>query len=188
MTSLIPRFIISLLSVPLSNKSLWKLKSLISHHSGFLGQIYQESYYRKCHKNASYIDHTFIIHGNGICFPHGLAGIFISGGATIGKNCIVFQQVTIGSNTLADSEKAGAPTLGDNVLVGAGARIIGDITIGDNCRIGAGTTITKSIPPNTVVVSAEPRLIHKDSMDNRFRTRGKDGAWLYYNDGSWVKE
>ena len=54
-------------------------------------------------------------------FPHGIHGIFVSQGAKIRKGCTIFQQVTIGSNTLQDSKTYGAPTIGDNVYIGAGA-------------------------------------------------------------------
>lgn len=60
-------------------------------------------------------------------FPHGMYGIFVSDGAEIGKNAVIFQQVTIGSNTLADSRKQGSPVIGDNVYIGSGAKIIGNI-------------------------------------------------------------
>jgi serine O-acetyltransferase len=60
------------------------------------------------------------------CFPHGISGIFISGGAKIGKNAVIFQHVTIGSNTLeSGGNKLGSPEIGDNVYIGAGAVIIG---------------------------------------------------------------
>ena len=71
------------------------------------------------------------------CFPHGIIGVFISGGSTIGKNCVIFQQVTIGSNALKGSPGYGAPVIGDNCYIGAGAKIIGNVKIGNNCRIGA---------------------------------------------------
>lgn len=58
-------------------------------------------------------------------FPHGISGIFVSQGAKIGKGCTIFQQVTIGSNTLKDSKTYGSPTIGDNVYIGCGAKIIG---------------------------------------------------------------
>lgn len=50
-------------------------------------------------------------------FPHGMYGIFVSDGAEIGKNAVIFQQVTIGSNTLADSRKQGSPVIGDNEVI-----------------------------------------------------------------------
>ena len=102
-------------------------------------------------------------------FPHSLYGIFISSGATIGKNCVIFQQVTIGSNTLLDSKNVGAPTIGDNVYIGAGAKIIGNIKIGNNVRIGANTTITEDIPDNVTVVNGKIRIIaHKNVKNNDF--------------------
>ena len=55
--------------------------------------------------------------GNNIIFPHGLNGIFISGGAVIGNSCVLFHQVTIGSNTLANSKGKGAPIIGNNVYI-----------------------------------------------------------------------
>ena len=98
--------------------------------------------------------------------PHGLNGIFISAGAVIGKNCTIFQQVTIGSNTLKDSKGFGSPTLGDNVYVGAGAKIIGGVKIGNNVRIGANCVVTMDIPDNTTVVVEKPRLIVKSEPQN----------------------
>ena len=74
-------------------------------------------------------------------FPHGFSGIFVSEGAKIGKNCVIFHQVTIGSNTLPDSRGKGAPVLGNNVYIGAGAKIIGNVTVGDNVLIGPHCSI-----------------------------------------------
>lgn len=101
--------------------------------------------------------------------PHGLNGIHISSLARIGKNVTIFQQVTIGSNSIPGHSKFGAPTIGDNVYIGAGAKIIGNITIGDNCRIGANAVVVKDMPPNTVAVSAPTRLIHSNiKLENEF--------------------
>ena len=78
-------------------------------------------------------------------------------------------QVTIGSNTLVDSKGQGAPTIGDNVYIGAGAKIIGKVTIGNNVRIGANCVVTKDVPDNTTVVSAPIRFIEKtEKMNNIF--------------------
>lgn len=104
-------------------------------------------------------------------FPHGVNGIFISLGAIIGKGCVIFHHVTIGSNTLADSKGHGAPIIGDNVYIGAGAKIIGGVTIGNHVRIGANCVVTKDVPDNTTVVAAPVRYITKsEPMDNRFIT------------------
>lgn len=87
-------------------------------------------------------------------------------GGTIGKDCVIFQQVTIGSNTLADSKNQGAPTIGDNVYIGAGAKIIGNVHIGNNVRIGANTTVTKDIPDNSTVVNGDIKIITSDKPKN----------------------
>lgn len=102
-------------------------------------------------------------------FPHGVKGIFISGGSVIGKNCVIFHQVTIGSNTLKNSEYGGSPTIGDNCYIGAGAKIIGNVKIGNNVRIGANCVVVKAVPDNCTVVSQPCRVIQKDeTMDNNF--------------------
>ena len=103
--------------------------------------------------------------------PHGLAGIFISYGAKIGPGCTIFHQVTIGSNTLPDSRGAGAPVIGENVYIGAGAKIIGGVTVGDGARIGANCVVTFDVPANATVVPGEPRVIlHDGPRDNTFRS------------------
>ena len=86
---------------------------------------------------------------------HGLNGIVISHHAKIGKNCIINHRVTIGEGN------NGAPTIGDNVMIGTGANIIGGITIGNNVKIGAGCIVTKDVPDNATVVMDHPRIIIK---------------------------
>ena len=100
--------------------------------------------------------------------PHGLYGIFMSQGAKVGKHCIIYQQVTIGSNTIIDSKGAGFPTIGENVFIGAGAKIIGNVKVGDHARIGANCVITKDVPANAVVVPASNRIIQKEDIKNIF--------------------
>lgn len=102
-------------------------------------------------------------------FPHGVYGVFISSSAEIGKGCVIFHQVTIGSNTLAGSKRNGAPVIGDNVYIGCGAKIIGAVRIGNNVRIGANCVVTKDIPDNSTVVLSEPRLIVREGApDNGY--------------------
>lgn len=106
-------------------------------------------------------------------FPHGITGIFVSHGAIIGENCTIFQQVTIGSNTIYDHPKNGAPHIGNNVYIGAGAKIIGNCRIGDNVRIGANCVVFNDIPDNATVVLERPRVICHEKRDNRFLSWGK---------------
>lgn len=89
--------------------------------------------------------------------PHGLNGIHIS------------ENAVIGSNTLKGSPHYGSPNIGDNVLIGAGAKIIGNVFIGNNCRIGANCVVVKDMPPNTVAVLSPTRFIMKEEMmENNF--------------------
>lgn len=86
--------------------------------------------------------------------PHHLNGIIISHYAKIGKNCTIHQQVTI-----AQDENNKAATIGDNVFIGAGAKIIGNVVIGDNVKIGANAVVVKDIPSNSTAVGVPARII-----------------------------
>jgi len=86
--------------------------------------------------------------GKGIVFQHGLYGIFISSMAEIGDGCTIFHHVTIGSN-FGSKRRIGAPRLGDGVLVGAGAILIGPITVGSNVSVAAGSIVYCDIAENS---------------------------------------
>lgn len=122
-----------------------------------------------------------------LCLPHGFKGVFISGGATIGKNCVIFQNVTIGSNHIPTSKTCGAPTIGDDCYISAGAAIIGNISIGDNCRIGANCSVFSDLPSNCTAVVQEPRIITKDNINNKYYKWSPRGP-LYFNKGKWILE
>jgi len=123
------------------------------------------------------------------CFPHGPKGVFISNDAIVGSNVVIFHQVTIGSNTLNGSEKKGSPRIGNNVYIGSGAKIIGNISIGNNCRIGANAVVYNDMTDNSVAVQSPTRIIKKsEEMDNRFFSKGKNNDWYYYNNGNWVSD
>ena len=78
----------------------------------------------------------------------------------------------------------GAPTIGDNVCIGSGAKIIGSVVIGNNVRVGANAVVYKDVPDNSVVVSNEQKIIKKaEKIDNRFYTF--HGKWVYYDKGSY---
>jgi serine O-acetyltransferase len=89
--------------------------------------------------------------------PHGITGSFISHTAKIGSNCVIMQNVIIGSS------RKKAPTIGDNCIIGAGAVIIGGIVIGNNVHIGANCTVAESVPSDTTVVMPHPRIIHRET-------------------------
>lgn len=153
-----------------NEKRYWKYRKRII---GFKGTGIKKLYYmlrlmyiKKCDafNNASLGTHIgFGAIFNSIPnFPHGLYGIIVSHNAVIGKNVTIFHQVTIGEG------KNGAPIIGDNVLIGAGAKIIGNIRIGNNVKIGAGCVVTKDIPDNaTVYVDNIQYIIRKNSNENK---------------------
>lgn len=85
--------------------------------------------------------------------PHGLYGIVISHNAVIGKNVTIYHQVTIGEG------HNGAPIIGNGVLIGAGAKIIGNVKVGDGARIGAGCVIYQDIPERATVIASAPHVI-----------------------------
>ena len=110
--------------------------------------------------------------------PHGLTGIHISARARIGTGCTILQGVTIGSNTFADSKNSGFPVIGNNVFIGAGAKIIGGITVGDNVRIGANCIVVEDVPANSVVVMNKPRIISKPLINNKFLSADEYGSLI----------
>lgn len=121
-------------------------------------------------KYAAFIPPTLDI-PRSVTFPHGISGIFISVGAKLGENCVIFQQVTIGSNTLEGSKRQGSPVLEDNVFVGAGAKIIGGVTVGAGSRVAAGCALSEDVPPDSTVLPGKPVIRPgRPGRDNSFRT------------------
>lgn len=139
-------------------KNYWK------YYKKFLkGGILRYYYLYRC-LTIERKSHAQVPHKKGINpfnMPHGLNGIFISKDAEIGENCTIFHQVTIGSNKIEGSKGYGAPKIGNNVYIGAGAKIIGGITVGDNVNIGANCVVFTDIPSNSTVVLNAPRIIQK---------------------------
>lgn len=137
-------------------------KDVISYHGGVFRKFLCELkllYIKRCDafNNASLGTHMGFGAeiGEDVSFPHGLYGIVISHNASIGNNATIYHQVTIGEG------KNGAPIIGDNVFIGAGAIIIGKVRIGNNVKIGAGCIVTCDVPDDATIVSAVPRIIVK---------------------------
>ncbi len=120
-------------------------------------------------------------------FPHGCVGVFISNDAVIGRDAVIFQQVTIGSNTLPDSKRPGSPVIGDGAYLGAGCKVIGGVTVGDHCRVGANAVVVRDMPPHSVAVCAATQVIQKENLDNAFRVN-INGVDCVSRDGRLVKE
>jgi serine O-acetyltransferase len=97
--------------------------------------------------------------GPGFFIDHG-TGVVIGGTAIIGKDVTIYQGVTLGGTSL--QRKKRHPTIGDNVVVGSGAAVLGDITIGENVKIGANSVVVKDVPPNSTVVGIPGRVVLQD--------------------------
>ena len=86
-------------------------------------------------------------------------GVVIGETAEIGNNVSVYQGVTLGG--VSTEKRKRHPTIGNNVVIGAGATILGPITIGDNVRVGAGSVVVKSVPPNSTVVGVPAKIVKR---------------------------
>ncbi len=84
--------------------------------------------------------------------------IVVSGYAKFGDNCIIRNGVTVG---LRHTEHPVAPKIGNNVDIGAGAKVLGDITVGDNVAIGANAVVIKDVPPDSIAVGVPAKIIPK---------------------------
>jgi serine O-acetyltransferase len=94
--------------------------------------------------------------GSGLFIDHGM-GVVIGETTIIGNNCTIYQNVTLGG-TGKDVGKR-HPTLGNNVLVGSGAKVLGPFKVGDNARIAAGAVVLSEIPPNSTAVGVPARIV-----------------------------
>ena len=99
--------------------------------------------------------------GKGLFIDHG-SGVIIGETTVIGDNVTLYQGVTLGGTGKEHGKRH--PTLEDNVMVSAGAKILGSFTIGENSKIGAGSVVLEEVPPNCTVVGVPGRI---DRMDNK---------------------
>lgn len=99
--------------------------------------------------------------GRGLFIDHGM-GVVIGETTIIGDNCTLFQGVTLGGTGKETGKRH--PTLGNNVVVGAGAKVLGNIEIGDNSYVGANAVILKPVPSNATVVGVPGHITKKDGQ------------------------
>ncbi len=132
---------------------LYKLKvpfvpRLISQISRFLTQI-------EIHPGATIGKAVFIDHG---------CGTVIGETAVIGDYVIIYHQVTLGGTGIRKGKRH--PSIGNHVVIGAGAKVLGNIHVGDHSKVGAGSVVTKDVPAHSTVVGNPARVIHrKDSSE-----------------------
>lgn len=99
--------------------------------------------------------------GHGVFIDHGM-GVVIGETAKIGNNCLLYQGVTLGGTGKEIGKRH--PTLEENVVVGAGAKVLGNISIGTNTRIGAGSVVVKDVESNCTVVGIPGRVVHRSGI------------------------
>ena len=97
--------------------------------------------------------------GNGVFIDHGM-GVVVGETAVIGNNVLLYQGVTLGGTGIEKGKRH--PSIGDNVVIGAGAKVLGNITIGENSYIGANAVVVKDVPPNSTVVGVPGRITKQD--------------------------
>ncbi len=94
--------------------------------------------------------------GKGLFIDHGM-GVVIGETTEIGDNCTLYQNVTLGGTGKDHGKRH--PTLGNNVLVGAGAKVLGPFTVGDNARVAAGAVVLAEVPPDATAVGVPARVV-----------------------------
>jgi serine O-acetyltransferase len=97
--------------------------------------------------------------GEGFFIDHGM-GVVIGETSEIGKNVTLYHGVTLGGTSWNKGKRH--PTIGDNVIVGAGAAILGAIRIGENSKIGSGSVVNREVPPNSTVVGIPGRVVFRE--------------------------
>lgn len=130
----------------LYRRKLYVLARLVSHIARFLTGI-------EIHPGAKIGKGFFIDHGS---------GVVIGETTEIGDNVTLYQGVTLGGTGKEKGKRH--PTIGNNVVISAGAKVLGAITIGDNCKVGAGSVVLKSVPPNCTVVGVPGRVVVRDGQ------------------------
>lgn len=135
------------LSHYLYTKGLILLPRMISQFSRFLTGI-------EIHPGATIGDGLFIDHGT---------GVVIGETAEVGNNVTIYQGVTLGGTGKQKGKRH--PTVGNNVVISSGAKVLGNIILGDNAKIGAGSVVLKDVPPNTTVVGIPGKIVIRDGVN-----------------------
>jgi len=128
------------------NHNFKLLARLISHFSRWLTGI-------EIHSGAKIGRRFFIGHG---------MGVVIGETAEIGDDVTIYHQVTLGGTSTKKGRRH--PTIGNNVVIGAGAKILGPVKIGDNCKIGANSVVIKDVPPNSTVVGIPGKVVKRNGI------------------------
>ena len=101
--------------------------------------------------------------GNRFFIDHG-EGVVIGETTIIGDDVLIYQQVTLGG--IGSEHGKRHPTIGNNVIIGAGAKVLGNITLGDNVRVGAGSVVLEDVPENSTVVGVPGRVVQQKYVNH----------------------
>lgn len=115
---------------------------------------------RTAHKTGIEI-HPGATIGKGLFIDHG-HGVIIGETAIIGDNVTLYQGVTLGGTGKEKGKRH--PTIEDNVMISAGAKVLGSFTVGENSKIGAGSVVVNEVPPNCTVVGIPGRIVKRDNV------------------------
>lgn len=98
--------------------------------------------------------------GKRLFIDHGM-GVVIGETAVVGDDVTIYQGVTLGGTSLDRGHKR-HPSIGNGVVIGGGAKVLGNITVGDHCRVGAGSVVLRSVPPDSTVVGVPAHLVFRE--------------------------
>lgn len=135
------------------NHFLWNIHLKIL--ARFLSQVARFLTGIEIHPGATIGKRLFIDHG---------MGVVIGETTIIGNDCTLYQGVTLGGVGTGEHKVKRHPTLQNNVMISAGAKIIGDVTIGDNSIVGASSVVLKNVPPNCTVVGVPGRIVKENGI------------------------
>ena len=138
-------------AVRMHRKAHW----FFEHKMYFLARFISQ----RCVKKTNIEIHPGATIGRRFFIDHG-TGVVIGETAVIGDDCTVYQGVTLGGTGKDHGKRH--PTLGNNVLVGAGAKVLGPFTIGDNSNVAAGSVVLSAIPPNCTAVGSPARVVKQN--------------------------
>lgn len=131
-------------------------------------KLYQKGHYfmarfvsQKAARKTGIEIHPGATIGKGLFIDHG-SGVIIGETTVIGDNVTLYQGVTLGGNGKETGKRH--PTIGDNVMISAGAKLIGSFTVGENSKIGAGSVVIEEVPPNCTVVGIPGRVVKQENV------------------------
>ncbi|MBQ9757143.1 MAG: serine O-acetyltransferase [Clostridia bacterium] len=142
------------------------VKALLSYRLAH--KLYEYSFYfladwvsKRARRKTGIEIHPAAKIGTGLFIDHGM-GVVIGETAIIGDNCTIYQGVTLGG-TGKDKGKR-HPTIGNNVTIGSGAKVLGPFTVGDNSKIAANAVVLNEIPPNSTCVGVPAHIVKRDNV------------------------